>query len=124
MITAILICAALILGANLVSPYWWWVMLIPGLFGLVIGPRIGKGFVVGAIAGGGVWLLASLYFWQFGGQIIAMRVAALFQVGSPWILVLGSGLIGFVGGGAAAASGAAIRAVFAGRKPAQKSLPS
>ncbi|MFH2056574.1 MAG: hypothetical protein ABIJ61_11495 [bacterium] len=124
MILATLICAVLILAANLVSPFWWWLMLVPFMFGLIVTRRVTRAFLVGAIAGGLVWFGASVYYWKSGGEIVTQRVAEILQLNVPELLILAAGLIGFLAGGFSAAAGAAIRALLSNKPTAQKTLPS
>ena len=112
MILATLICALLIVGANLLSPFWGWIMIVPFLFGLIVTSRVAKAFFVGAIAAGIAWFGSSIYFWKSGGEIVASRVAEILQLNVPELLILAIGLIGFIAGGFAAAAGASLRALF------------
>lgn len=124
MILATLICIVLILGANLVTPIWWWIMLVPFLFGLIVTNRVGRAFWVGSISAGLAWFGASVFFWKSGGEIITGRVAQIFQLGVPELLILATGLIAFLAGGFAAAAGASIRAICQRAERPQKPLPS
>jgi hypothetical protein len=113
MIVGILICAALMLALNLVSPQWWWIMVVPAVAGFIWYPTLRKAAVIGGVSAGLVWLAAALYFWLNGGEIIGSRVAALLHVGSVWVLIAADALVGLLAGAVSAAMGSALRSWLA-----------
>lgn len=102
----------LLLIIQWISPFWWWVLVIPLLFGVIRARRGVNAFWVPAIAAGLSWLLPSLYYWQTSGAFIAPRMAAMLQVGHPVYLVLIAGIVGFIGGGVAGFAGFSIRQLY------------
>jgi hypothetical protein len=105
----VIISAALIFLLQAETPYWWWVMVVP--LGVAFATRVSTwgGFRLGLISGGAVWTLASLVLFLTQSQIIAMRVAAMMNLGNGWVLVLLTGVIAMLAGGVAGATGAALR---------------
>ena len=103
------ISAALIFLLQAATPYWWWVMVVP--LGVAFATRVSTwgGFRLGVISGGAVWTLASLVLILTQSQIIAMRMAAMMNLGNGWVLVLLTGVIAMLSGGVAGATGAALR---------------
>ncbi|MCJ7589343.1 MAG: hypothetical protein MUQ00_15820 [Candidatus Aminicenantes bacterium] len=99
---AVIVCLIVMLLLQIVAPYWWWVMLVP--FGCGFGfSRTGWSAIrTGFVSAGLLWLGGSLYFLLTGSRIIAQRIAAMFGLGNPWLLILATGLISAV---AAAVSG-------------------
>lgn len=107
----IIISGALILLLQAATPYWWWVMAVP-FFVACASPRPAWGaFRMGLASAGAVWLLASLVLFLTQSQLIAMRIASMMNLGSGWVLVLLTGVIGMLAGGVAGATGAALRGV-------------
>jgi len=116
----ITIAAALILLLQVVTPYWWWVMVVPLLVAYV-SPMSGWGAVrMGVVTGGAVWTLASLVLFLTQSQIIAARVASMMNLGSGWVLVLLTGVIGMLAGGVGGATGQALRSGLRRGENAQK----
>jgi hypothetical protein len=121
----IIISGALILLLQALTPFWWWIMVVP--FAVTfISPTSGWGaFLLGAISAGAVWLLASFVLYLTQSQIIAMRIAAMLSLGSGWVLVLLTGLIALLSGGVAGATGNALRRVlpFRGATGSSHAMP-
>jgi len=105
----IIISAALILLLQVVTPSWWWAMVVPFVVAWTF-PMSGWGaFRLGLTSAGAVWMLASLGLFLTQSQLIAMRIASMLNLGSGWVLVLLTGVIGMLAGGVAAATGEALR---------------
>lgn len=104
--TAILACALIMLVLHLLTPYWWWVMIVPFAYGAAAAKSGWKAIRTGFFAAGLLWLGGSLYFFLTGSGIIAGRVAKMFGLGGSWLMIPVTALV------AAAFSGYAIRAIF------------
>ncbi len=117
MIAGLLFCFIAMIVAQSVTPYWWWIMLVPFFYGLVMERNGWRAFAVGMISAGFLWLVASLYFWVFGGGIIVERITKMTEFGTPWLLVAASTVVGLVVGGISAATGYFLKAGF--RRPSQ-----
>ena len=105
----IIISAALIFLLQAATPYWWWIMVVPFVVAFASpGPGWGA-FRMGLTSAGAVWLLVSVVLFLTQGQLIAMRIASMMNLGNGWVLVLITGVIGMGAGGVAGATGAALR---------------
>jgi len=112
-------CALVMLTLHLTTPFWWWVIAVPLLFGVIRARSGWEGFMTGAISAGVVWLCGCLAAYQLGGEIVAGRVAKLLMVGEPWILVAATSLLGMITAGVACATGYHLRTAF--RRPGPES---
>jgi hypothetical protein len=77
---------------------------------------------MGLTSAGAVWLLASLVLFLTQSQLIAMRIASMMNLGSGWVLVLITGVIGMGAGGVAGATGAALRSCLTRYADPQKTM--
>jgi hypothetical protein len=114
--TAVAICLLVILALEFLTPFWWWVMIVPFAYGAAAARSAGRALRTGLFAGGLLWLGAAAYWYLTESRIVAGRVAAMFGLGGSWLLVPITGLVGAVAAGVAGASGFAVRALF-GRRP-------
>lgn len=105
MIVGILVCLVVTGILQVLTPYWWWIMVVPFGYCLFRGKSGGRSFVIGMTASGLLWLGGSLYFWLNGGELIAQRMAVTLQVGQPWLLVALTTVIALLSGGFAALCG-------------------
>jgi len=119
--TAIIVCLLVMLGLQLLTPYWWWVMIVPFAYGAALARSGGKAFRNGLFAAGLLWLGASLFLYLTGSGLIATRMAGMFGLGSSWLMVLATGLIAAVAAGVSGYAGYAVRSVY---KKAGKGEPS
>lgn len=117
MIAGLLFCFIAMIVAQLITPYWWWIMIVPFFYGLVMERNGWRAFAVGMISAGSLWLVASLYFWVFGGGIIAEKITKMAGLSTPWLLVAASTVIGLVVGGISAATGYFLKSGF--RQPSR-----
>ncbi|MEX0647226.1 MAG: hypothetical protein WEA56_09430 [Balneolaceae bacterium] len=96
---------------NLILP--WWSVVIPALLtGAWFFDRGLRAFCVGFTAAGFAWLLPALYIHFANDAILSTRIAEMMQVGSPWILLIITFLIGGLAGGLSALLGFMIKVVF------------
>ena len=109
---AVLVCLLAMLVLGLLTPYWWWVMIVPFAYGAAGARSGGKALRTGFLAAGLLWLGASAYLLLAGSRIIASRIAAMFGLGRPWLMVLATALIAAVAAAFSAYAGHAVRALF------------
>jgi len=114
--TAILVCSAAMTALQLATSLWWWVMVVPFAHGASFARSGGKAFGTGFAAAGLLWLGASAYFHLAGSRLIAERMAKMFGLGSPWLLVVAAGLVAALAAGLAGYAGYAVRAAFKKRQ--------
>lgn len=112
----ILICFFLMLILQIVTPYWWWIIVVPFAYCLALG-RSTKGSVLTGLCSAGVlWLLAGVYMWATGSQIILSRVAVTMIVRSPILMLLMATVVAAAAGALAGGAGYSMRAAFRNTK--------
>jgi len=112
----IIVCLVVLLVLHLVTPFWWWVMVVPFLYGLGFGRSAWRSFRTGALSAGLLWLGASAYFHLAGSALIARRVAMMMKLDSSWLMVAVAGLLAGLAAGLAGLAGYSIRALFGRRR--------
>jgi hypothetical protein len=114
---AVLACALVMLVLQVLTPFWWWVMIVPFAYGAAAAHSGRKALRTGFLAAGLLWLGASIYFFMTGSRIIAERMARMFGLGRSWLMILATALIAAVAAGVSGYAGYAIRAIFKPAKP-------
>jgi len=109
MIIGVLICLAAMFGLQWIFPAWWWIMVVPFLWCLWKANSGWRGFLVGMLSAGILWLGGSLFYLSTSGEIIAQRVEAATSV---TMIILITVLIAAVAGGVAGCTGGLLRAAF------------
>jgi hypothetical protein len=112
----IIVCLIVLLVLHLVTPFWWWVMAVPFLYGLGFGRSAWRSFRTGALSAGLLWLAASAYFHLTSSALIARRVAMMMKLDSSWLMVAVAGLLAGLAAGIAGLAGFSIRALFRRRR--------
>jgi len=112
MIIGIIICLVVMLILQILTPFWWWIMVVPFVYGIVKAHACRKGFLVGMTSAGLLWLFGSLYYLFTSAGIIAQRVAVMMNLGSPLLLVVATTLVAALAGGFAGSSGYFLKKVF------------
>ncbi len=113
-----LVCAIAIGALQLLTSFWWWVLVVPFAYGAAGGTRSGwDGFRSGALGGGGLWFLAGLWQATTSGRLVAERVAVMLQVGSPWVVLAATALLAMIVGGLAGGTGHLFREALRGHVP-------
>ncbi len=78
----------------------WWSAAIPGVFfGAVLGKTGWHSFLWGAVGVGGLWLLQTLYIHIANDGILTTRMAELFSLPSPLLIIVITLVIGGLIGG-------------------------
>jgi len=113
--TAVLICLLVMLALQLLTPYWWWVMIVPFAYGAAAAKSGWKAFRTGFFAAGLLWLGTSLFLYLTGSGLIATRMARMFGLGRSWLMVFVTALVAAVAAGASGYAGYAVRALV--KKP-------
>ncbi len=109
---AFLICIITIFILQMLTPFWWWIMVVPFGYFLLKGESAKLSFLKGMLSAGCVWIFSSLYFYTSGSQIIASRMAVMMQLPHAYLVILITTLIAAIAGGVAGLSGFFIRNVF------------
>lgn len=101
--------------AELVFP--WWTVALCGFVVAALIPSGGpKAFLSGFLGVGLLWLGGALYFSIRTDYILTDKVAELMQLGSPFVLIIISALIGGLCGGLGALSGSQLRGLLRQKK--------
>jgi hypothetical protein len=108
----VLVSFAAMLALGVATPYWWWIMAVPFAFGAAAARTKGLALRTGLISAFLAWGIAAAYFYGTGGRIIAGRMAAMFRLERPWLMVAVTAAVAAVAGGAAGYAGFALRALF------------
>jgi len=107
----ILLLIATITALHLLTPYWWWIIPLPFLYG-VWRPTSGfRAFLAGGLSCSLVWLAPTLYYARFADELLP-RIVELSQASSPQLLFVGAVLIALICGGTACAAGFYLRDAF------------
>jgi len=109
--TAILLCLLIMLALQLVTPAWWWIMIVPFAFGATA-RSARKALRTGFFAAGLLWLGTSLVLHISGSGLIAKRMAGMFGLGSSWLLVLATGLVAAIAAAVSGYAGYAVQLLF------------
>jgi hypothetical protein len=105
---------------HLLTPYWWWVMVVPFAFGAAFGGSGWKAFRTGFVSAGALWAAAAVWFYLTGAQVITARMAAMFKLGGPALLLAAAALVGAVAAGVSGCAGFAVRSLA---RPRTERLP-
>jgi len=78
----------------------WWGVLIPTL---IIGAWLLNGsltaFLTGFLGTGSAWLIQALYIHVANDGLLSSRIAEMMGVGSPWIVLMITFMVGALAGG-------------------------
>lgn len=103
---AVLVCTGALLALHLTTPFWWWIIIVPFVCGIVLVKTGWQGFRTGMVSAGLLWFLSVFVMMVFRGSgIIARRVADLMMVQSPWVLAFITALIAALAAGCAGLTG-------------------
>ncbi len=103
--TAIMACFVLMLALQLITPFWWWIMVVPFVYGVWKSRSVWESARVGMISAGALWFAMVMWQWLSGGQQLAERVSKMLGMSSVALMfvltvavaVLAAGMAG-VGG--------------------------
>ena len=103
--------AALSYAGSLFFP-WWIVVVAAFLGGAIIPSKMINSFLSGFLGVGLLWLVFAWLSDMRADSIISDRIAPLFQLGEPAMIILASALIGGIIGGMGALSGDLFKRLF------------
>ena len=109
---AVVVCLLAMLVLQVLTPYWWWVMIVPFAYGAAAARSGGKAFRTGFLSAGLLWLGGSVFFFLTGGRLIAERMARMFGLGRSWLMILLAALVAAVAAAFSGYAGYAVRALF------------
>jgi len=91
----------------------WWGVFIPAIiFGAWLLNRSLTAFITGFLAVGLAWFLHALFIHFANDGILSTRIADMMGVGSPWVVLLITFLIGGIPGGLGTLAGYLFKALF------------
>ncbi len=114
---AVALCALVMAALQLLTPYWWWIMIVPFAYGAAGAGTGGRALRTGFLSAGLLWLGASLYFYLTGSRLIAVRMTRMFGFERSWMMVLATALIAAVAGALSGYAGYTVRALFKRQRP-------
>ncbi len=112
----VIICSAILILLQILIPFWWWIMLVPLICGVLLAKTGWRAFRTGMLSAGLVWPAWSLYLMFSGSNIIAQRIAIMIGVNSRWLLVLMTSLIAALSAGFSGSAGYFLRAALEKKK--------
>ena len=116
---AVLICLLAMLVLHVLTPYWWWVMIVPFAYGAAAAKSGGKALRTGFLSAGLLWLGASVHFFLTGSGIITARIAKMFGLQASWPMFLITALVAALAAAFSGYAGYAVRGLFK-KKPAAR----
>ncbi len=108
---AVLACLLVMLVLEVLTSFWWWVMIVPFAYGAAAAKSGWRAIGTGAVAAGLLWLGGAVYFYATGSRIIAGRMAAMFGVGKAWPMIPATALVAAVAAAFSGYAGYAVRAL-------------
>lgn len=91
---------------------WWITMVLSALGALLFINNALLAFALAFLIIGLEWLVVSLWMNQQNDFILAGKMAQIFTLNSPYVLIIIASLIGGISAGFAAASGSMLRSIF------------
>jgi hypothetical protein len=114
---AVIVCLLIMLALQVLTPFWWWVMIVPFAFGAAAARSGAKAFWTGFVSAGLLWLSASLYLFLTGSRIIAERMARMVGLGRSWLMILATTLVAALAAAISAYAGYAVMRLFRPKSP-------
>ena len=109
---AVLMCLLVMLVLHILTPYWWWVMIVPFAYGAAAAKSGWKALRTGFLAAGMLWLGASAYFFLTGSGMITARVAKMFGLGRSWLMIAITALVAALTAAVSGYAGYTVRPLF------------
>jgi hypothetical protein len=97
---------------QILTPFWWWILVIPFLYGAAFSRSGFRAFLSGMFSAGLLWLLASLHLYLTNAQIVIAKINEMFGIHSPLLLLMITIGIGMACGGFSGSSGYFLKALF------------
>jgi len=97
---------------HILTPFWWWILVVPFLYCLAFARSGFRAFISGMLSAGLLWLLASLHLYLTNSQIIVTRISEMVGIRTPLLLLVIVTGIGMACGGFSGSSGYYLKALF------------
>lgn len=105
-----LVCLTVILVLQLTTHLWWWILVVPFVYGALAGSTPWDGARSGMLGAGGLWAVAAVWQLTTSAQLVSRRVAEMLQMGSPGTVLAATVLLAMIVGGVAGGAGYSLRA--------------
>jgi len=109
---AVIVGLLIMLGLQVLTPFWWWIMIVPFAYGAAAARSGARALSVGFISAGLLWLGSSLYFYFTGSRIIAGRISRMIGLGDPVLVILTTALAAALAAAISGYAGYAVRRLF------------
>lgn len=93
MVKNIILLVAFVLITSYFLP-WWSTAIVAFLWGLIINPNSKQGALILFFTLFFIWVGVALYLNLNNNELMSQRMAEILKVGSPWVLILITGMIG------------------------------
>ena len=100
---------------HILTPFWWWIFVIPFLYGASLSRSGFRAFVSGMASAGLLWFLAALHLFLTNSQIIVSKIDQMLGTSAPLLLLFATTVIGMVCGGFSGSSGYFLREIISPR---------
>jgi hypothetical protein len=107
-----LLCLPAIWVLQMLTHFWWWILVVPFVYGAAAGRSGWDGFRSGMFGAGGLWLAVAAWHLTTSAQLVSQRVAVMLQVGSPGTLVAVTVMLAMLVGGLAGSAGYSLSALL------------
>jgi FtsH-binding integral membrane protein len=101
--------AVALFALHVLTPFWWWVALVPLAYGFFFAKEDKRAFWEGFLLGAVVWGGAAAFFFLTSGRLIASRMAGMFRLGKGWLILALTALLGGLVAGLASFAGRSLR---------------
>jgi energy-coupling factor transporter transmembrane protein EcfT len=109
---AVIICLLIMLGLQVLTPFWWWIMIVPFAYGVAAARSGARALSIGFISAGLLWLGSCLYFYFTGSRIIAGRISRMIGLGKPGLVILAASLVAALAAAISGYAGYAVQRLF------------
>ena len=109
---AVIISLVLMLGLQILTGSWWWVMAVPFLYGLTFAGSGWRALRDAFLAAGLLWLGSAVFFYLAGSALIAGRMAGLFGLGQGWLMIIVTALVAGVAAAFAGTAGYSVKRIL------------
>ncbi len=114
------LCLAAILVLQLTTHFWWWILVVPFVYGALASSSGWEGFRSGMLGAGGLWFVAASWQLTTSAHLVSQRVAEMLRVGSSGTVLAATMLVAMIVGGLAGSAGYSLSAL---RRPAHSRTP-
>jgi hypothetical protein len=93
MIKNIILLVVLVLASSYFLP-WWSTAIVAFLWGLILNPDLKQGALILFFTLFAIWIGVALYLNFNNNALLSQKMAEILKVGSSWVLIFITGIIG------------------------------